>query len=291
MELLNFIPKIETVSFRKRQIHVVRDDLSDKFISGNKFRKLYFLLKKDFLPLKIITSGGVQSNFLLAISRFCFLKKIELVYVVRQIPKFLKENPKGNHKFAKEFGTNFYELEAQIFRNAELRAKIIKDKFSGKNTQFIEFGGAEEETLEGMQSLVENVGFEKNQKIVLPSGTGASSYFLQKVLLDYGKENQVFTVPCVGNSNYLLKQFSHYKGLNSLKFPKIIDNDLKRPFGKVPKEIFDFYYEFLEETGIKLDLLYGSYTLFHFFKNTDFENFYYIHTGGLIGNQSLFSKT
>ncbi|KAA3599353.1 MAG: 1-aminocyclopropane-1-carboxylate deaminase [Calditrichaeota bacterium] len=287
MNLLNFIPQVQTVSFRGRKIHVVRDDLSDKFISGNKFRKLYFLLKKDFLPLKIITSGGIQSNFLLAISRFCFLKKIELVYVVRQIPKFLKENPIGNYKFAKEFGTKFYELETQIFRNSELRDKLIKEKFSGEKALFIEFGGAENKTLEGMQNLVKSVNFVKNLKVILPSGTGSSSYFLQKALLEIGKENEVHTVSCVGNSDYLKKQFSHYKGLVPLKFPVIIENDLKRPFGKVPKEIGDFYFEFLEETGIELDLLYGSYTLFHVLKNTDFNDFCYIHTGGIIGNESL----
>ncbi len=287
MELLNFIPQIQTVIFRGRKIHVVRDDLSDKFISGNKFRKLYFLLKKDFLPLKIVTSGGVQSNFLLAISRLCFLKKIELVYFVRQIPKFLKENPIGNYKFAKEFGTKFYELETQIFRNQELREKNIKESFSWENVQFIEFGGAENETFAGMENLVKVVKFAKKLKIILPSGTGASAYFLQKALLEIGQENEVHTVACVGDSDYLQKQFSHYKGLIPLKFPKVIENDFKRPFGKVPKEIYDFYFEFLEETGIELDLLYGSYTLFHILKNTSFDDFYYVHTGGLVGNESL----
>lgn len=290
MEILNFSPKVETVSFRERKIRIVRDDLSDKFISGNKFRKLYFLLKKDLLPPKIVTSGGVQSNFLLAISRFCFLKKIELVYFVRQIPKSLKNNPVGNFKFAQKFGAKFYEIETQIFRNSELRDKLIKRKFSGENVHFIDFGGAENETLEGMKNLVETVNFSKELKVILPSGTGASAYFLQKALLEIGIENEVHTVACVGNSDYLQKQFSHYKGLVPLKLPKIIENDFKRPFGKLSREIYDFYFEFLVETGIELDLLYGSYTLFHVFKNTDFDDFYYVHTGGVIGNESLIKK-
>lgn len=280
----NFVPQVQEVSFRGTKIKVVRDDLSDKFISGNKFRKLYFLLQKENLPQKIITSGGVQSNFLLAISYFCKMKNIKIIFVTREIPKFLRENPIGNFKSALDFGTDFKQLKTVDFRNVCKRKEIITELATKEQAFLIEFGGAENFTLLGMQNLVAKVNFEPFEKIILPSGTGSSSFFLQKALLEAQKTNKILTVPCVGNSDYLQKEFEIF-GENN--FPEIIENDLKRPFGSVPKEILDFYFEFLEQTKIELDLLYGSYTLYHILKNTKLKSFYYVHTGGILGNRSL----
>lgn len=55
-----------------RDFYVKRDDLIDPYLAGNKYRKLYTLLKTPSNELKtIISYGGTQSNAMLAISAMC----------------------------------------------------------------------------------------------------------------------------------------------------------------------------------------------------------------------------
>ena len=55
-------------SFSSHQVLVKRDDLIDPYISGNKWRKLKYILEKAELEGKshLVTFGGAYSNHLLA---------------------------------------------------------------------------------------------------------------------------------------------------------------------------------------------------------------------------------
>ena len=63
---------ISKIILEGREFLVKRDDLIDPYLAGNKYRKLYKLLKTPKNSLKkIISYGGTQSNAMLAIAAMC----------------------------------------------------------------------------------------------------------------------------------------------------------------------------------------------------------------------------
>ncbi|QKF89023.1 1-aminocyclopropane-1-carboxylate deaminase [Arcobacter cloacae] len=268
---------IEQINFNNQKYFIKRDDLLHKDFSGNKARKFYYFLKNDFLNIKkVISFGSAQSNAMYSLAVLCKIKAWKFDYYVDHIASYLKENPVGNYKYAKEFGMN-----------------IIEDKVPNKFEEeelFISEGGAIKEASFGIEILANEIktwakeNQIKNLKVFLPSGTGTTALYLQKFL-----PFEVITCSCVGDDEYLQKQFLELEKNN---FPTIIKKDKKYHFGKLYKEFYEIHKELLNQTKIEFDLLYDSLGWICLDKyvqnlqNRDFE-ILYIHQGGLLGNISM----
>lgn len=275
---MNYINSpIEQITFNNRQYFIKRDDLLHPDFSGNKARKFYFYLKNNFPDIKkIISHGSAQSNAMYSISVLCKMKNLEFDYYVDHIASFLKEEPIGNYKYALKNGMNIKEEKLPLsFNSDEL---------------FIKEGGALVEASFGIKILAEEIkSWAKENKIeklkiFLPSGTGTTALYLQKYL-----PFEILTCACVGNEEYLKKQFEM---LEQRKHPKILQRLKKYHFGKLYKEFFDIHNELLKQTNIEFDLLYDSLgwiclnNYLNSINNIDF-SILYIHQGGLIGNISM----
>lgn len=272
---------IEKIKFNDLNIFLKRDDLLDNDFSGNKARKFYYFLKNDFPSIKkVISYGSSQSNAMYSLSVLCKLKGWQFDYYVDHIASFLKENPNGNYKAALENKMNIYEKE--------LPKNIAND------TLFISEGGALEEASYGISILAQEIKTwaenEKveNLKVFLPSGTGTTALYLQKYL-----PFEVLTCACVGDEEYLKKQFLHLEKKNH---PTIIKREKKYHFGKLYKELYATYEELLKQTNIEFDLLYdmvGFVTLENYMKKQDKKekiNILYIHQGGILGNVTMLER-
>ena len=213
-----------------------------------------------------------------SLSVLCKLKDWKFDYYVDHIASFLKENPIGNYKFALENGMNI--IESQIPEN------FAKDEL------FISEGGALKEASFGIELLAKEIitwakeNEIKNLKVFLPSGTGTTALYLQKYL-----PFEVLTCACVGDEEYLQKQFEMLEKDN---FPTIIKRKNKYHFGKLYKEFFEIHNLLKEQTNIEFDLLYDSLgwiVLEDYVKNckNNYE-FLYIHQGGIIGNTSMIER-
>ena len=275
---MNYINSpIEQITFNNRQYFIKRDDLLHPDFSGNKARKFYFYLKNNFPDIKkIISHGSAQSNAMYSISVLCKMKNLEFDYYVDHIASFLKEEPIGNYKYALKNGMNIKEEKLPLsFNSDEL---------------FIKEGGALVEASFGIKILAEEIkSWAKENKIeklkiFLPSGTGTTALYLQKYL-----PFEILTCACVGDEEYLKKQFEM---LEQRKHPKILQRLKKYHFGKLYKEFFDIHNELLKQTNIEFDLLYDSLgwiclnNYLNSINNIDF-SILYIHQGGLIGNISM----
>ena len=271
---------IEQVFFNNRKYFIKRDDLLNKDFSGNKARKLFYFLENDFPNIKkIVSHGSAQSNAMYSLSVLCKLKGVDFDYYVDHIASFLKENPSGNYKFALENGMNIKEQK-------------ISTSFE-KDVLFISEGGAVNEAKFGLEILANEIilwaedNNIKNLKVFLPSGTGTTALYLQKYL-----PFEVLTCACVGDDEYLKKQFNLLEKQNH---PTIIKADKKYHFGKLYKEFYDIHKELLEQTNIEFDLLYDSLGWICYEKyinnlsNTNFV-FLYIHQGGILGNISMLQR-
>ena len=270
---------IQEVIFNNQKYFIKRDDLLHQDFSGNKARKFYYFLKNDFSNIKkVISHGSAQSNAMYSLSVLSKLKGWQFDYYVDHIASFLKENPIGNYKFALKNGMNIIENQIpEIFAKDEL---------------FINEGGALKEASFGIELLAKEIidwakiNDIKNLKVFLPSGTGTTALYLQKYL-----PFEVLTCACVGDEEYLQKQFEMLEKDN---FPTIIKRKKKYHFGKLYKEFFEIHNLLKEQTNIEFDLLYDSLgwiVLEDYVKNckNNYE-FLYIHQGGIIGNTSMIER-
>lgn len=271
---------IEQITFNKQKYFIKRDDLLDVDFSGNKARKFYYFLKNDFPQIKkIVSSGSAQSNAMYSLSVLCKLKNLEFDYYVDHIASFLKENPSGNYQSALKNKMNIKEEPLPL---------TFED-----DTLYINEGGAVKEASYGIEILANEIKIWakenkiENLKVFLPSGTGTTALFLQKYL-----PFEVISCACVGNEEYLEKQFNQ---LETKNHPTIIKTEKKYHFGKLYKEFYEIHNELLHQTNIEFDLLYDSLGWICFEKyvnNLQDKNFQflYIHQGGILGNISMLKR-
>ena len=210
---------IEKINFNNQKYFVKRDDLLHHDFSGNKARKFFYYLINDFPNIKrVVSHGSSQSNAMYSLSVLCKIKNWKFDYYVDHTASFLKENPVGNYKQAIENGMNIKEEKLPNFFDDE--------------TLFISEGGAVKEASFGIEILANEIKIWakenniENLKIFLPSGTGTTALYLQKFL-----PFEVITCSCVGDGEYLKKQFemlekkqssNNYKIRKEIPFWKII---------------------------------------------------------------------
>ena len=275
---MNYINSpIEEIYFNNKKYFIKRDDLLHKDFSGNKARKFYYFLKNDFKKItKVVSHGSAQSNAMYSLSVLCKIRNWEFDYYVDHIADYLKCNPIGNYDEAINNGMN-----------------IIEDKIPtiiDSNTLFIPEGGALTEASFGIKILAEEIiswakeTNTKDLKIFLPSGTGTTALYLQKYL-----PFEVLTCACVGDSQYLKKQFFELEEDNH---PRILSLEKKYHFGKLYKEFYEIHKELKKQTNIEFDLLYDSkgWICVNKYLLNEKNSILYIHQGGIIGNVSMLQR-
>ncbi len=278
---MNLNSPIEKYSFDGYSFYLKRDDLLHQDFSGNKARKFYYFLQNDFPNItKLVSYGSAQSNAMYTLSVLAKMKGWEFEYYVDHIAQYLKENPHGNYENALENGMH-------IIVGQDVPPLM------DKNTLLIEEGGRQKEAEFGIKVLAkEIIEWQKENdvdelNIFLPSGTGTTALFLQKYL----PHNTVYTTACVGDEEYLKKQFSELES-NEKYHPSILSLDKKHHFGKLYRENYKIWLKLQQQTGVVFDLLYdplGWRTLIAhpevFSKPT-----LYIHQGGVLGNESMLPR-
>ncbi len=276
-----FNSKVDEIELNNQKYFVKRDDLLDNDFGGNKARKFHYFLNQDLSKYKkIISHGSIQSNAMYSLSVLAKLKNLKFEYYVKNVPSYLMENPNGNY------------LEA-IKNGMVLKFEDLKDDFL-EDELFIAEGGAVREAKYGLEILaIEIKDWVKEKKIdklkiFLPSGTGTTALYLQKYL-----PFEVLTCSCVGDDEYLEKQFNMLENTNH---PKIFEKPKKYHFGKLYKEFYLKHLELLEKTGIEFDLLYDSLGWIVFenyinnFEQKEEYTFLYIHQGGVLGNKTMLDR-
>ena len=269
---------VNQIEFNGFQYYVKRDDLLHKDFSGNKARKFYYFLENDFEGIKkVVSHGSAQSNAMYSLSVLCRLRNWDFDYYVDHIADYLKDNPIGNYKEALKNGMNILEKSLPVIDESD--------------TLFINEGGAIKEASYGLKILALEINnWAKTNKIddlkiFLPSGTGTTALFLQKYL-----DFEVLTCTCVGDEEYLEKQFDQ---LSKDNHPRVLDRFKKYHFGKLYKEFYDIHKELKKQTNIEFDLLYDSLgwlCIQEYKKNNPKADIIYIHQGGLLGNISMLQR-
>ncbi|RAX54842.1 hypothetical protein CCY99_01415 [Helicobacter sp. 16-1353] len=268
---------VESYTYEGIKYLIKRDDLISSEINGNKAYKFYFLLDKDFK--NIVSFGGNQSNAMLAISFLAKYKNANFTYFTRALSSYLENNINGNLKIALENGMQlrFYNQQNDFI------------SFAKKNNAiFIPQGGAMSEAEIGIIELGKNIVNLNLEHLCVfySSGTGTSSLFLQKYLKQYNID--VWTTACVGNKEYLKKQFSNLTNDKSIH-PNIIMPKEKFPFAKPHISLLEIYKKW-KNIGVEFDLLYDCVMWKAIMDNKNrfqkYKNLLFLHSGGTSGNES-----
>ncbi len=276
----------EKKSFDKQTLYIKRDDLLSAEFSGNKARKFYYFLEKDFPKVKkVLSYGSSQSNAMYSLSVLAKIKGWKYNYYVDHLSSYLEENPHGNYKYSLENG-----MKIHVGRDLP---------FPTKDELLIEEGGRQKEAEYGIDLLAKEILEWKEEQeidelnVFLPSGTGTTTLFLAKSFSVGMPPSRptVYTVPCVGDAEYLKKQFLMLEE-NEDFHPKILTPSKKRHFGKLYRESYNIWLKLREEMGIEFDLLYDPHGWLTLLENPEILKTptLYIHQGGLIGNESMLAR-
>ena len=288
---LNFPSPIQIITFENHTFYLKRDDLIHPDFSGNKARKFYYFLTHDFPHInKIVSYGSAQSNAIYSLSVLAKMRGWKFEYYVDHIADYLKANPKGNYKAALENG--------MVIREQGVGSR---EQF-GEEVLFVEEGGRQKEAEYGIRLLAQEI-FEWQKEtgieelnVFLPSGTGTTALFLQKSLLQLLPPTsyllpKVYTTPCVGDNEYLKKQFSMLEADENYH-PTILSLPKKYHFGKLYRENYEIWLKLQQQTGVVFDLLYDPLGWRTLLAHTQVlsKPVIYIHQGGVLGNESMLPR-
>ena len=279
---------VENLLFRGQPFHLKRDDHIHPNFSGNKARKFHYFLDHDFPTIHTVRSyGSSQSNAMFSLSVLAKMRGWRFEYHVDHVSDYLRDNPHGNYAAALANGM-------QIMVGRGLPSPT-------NNVLWIEEGGRQREAEYGIKILAQEIlDWQQEQgvdplDVFLPSGTGTTALYLQKAMVGEGAPRptsvRVYTTPCVGDAEYLRKQFAMLES-DPRYHPTVLELPKKYHFGKLYREFYEIWIELHQHTGVEFDLLYdpkGWMTLMAHRSRLG-AHVMYLHQGGLKGNESMLPR-
>ena len=273
------VQKLEITPFNN--LFVKRDDLKDPYISGNKWRKLKYILKKARSQNKshLITFGGAYSNHLVATAATAARLGLKSTAFVRG-----EEVKNEMLLLCKLFGMNLIFTDRENYKDK--KALFNKHFSHDGNTYFVDEGGASAEAVIGCTEIIDELT-DSYDHIFCAAGTGTTAAGLLKGIQKHGLKTKLHIVPVLKNGSFIKDEI-----LNYTPYSENLILHLNYHFGgyaKTTPELFDFIKLFTAKTGLLLDPVYTA-KMFYAITDLQKQNFINakdkilaIHTGGLLG--------
>jgi 1-aminocyclopropane-1-carboxylate deaminase len=282
-EIFSPIHQIEDKLFDERglKVFIKRDDLIHPIISGNKWRKLKYLLKQAQAENKIhlVTFGGAYSNHLLATAAAAAKLGFKSTGFVRG-----EEVNNDTLFLCRLHGMNLIFTDRDSYRD---KPTLFNKYFSGDtHAFFIDEGGASSLAAKGCSELVNELT-DTYDHVFCACGTGTTAAGIINGLSEHKLSTQFHGIPVLKNGAFLRKDIDPY-----LERP--IEYHLHTAYhfggyGKVSDGLLEFVKQFVASTGILIDPVYTGkmlYALYDLAAKGNFEpgsRILAIHTGGVWG--------
>lgn len=230
------------------EFDMLRDDLIHPIVSGNKWRKLKYIIEhiKNGEYKRLVTFGGAYSNHLVATAFAGKYFGIETHAFVRG-----DEVRPSNHyeNICIENDMKLHHVSRSEYRYKE---NLFNDMFgNSKDTLFIDEGGDHPDALIGCAEILDEL--EKTYDIIILSlGTGTTAEGLVKEINNRNLPTRLFGISSLKNNFELDRKLSKY---NSSSY-KIFHDFHRGKYAKSDSELIDFIQTFHKETGIKTDTVY-----------------------------------
>ena len=283
MKLLEHkIPIVEIPIESKVRLFIKREDLTHPEISGNKYWKMFYnvkkYLEKEVSERKIITFGGAFSNHIAAAAALGNEFGIKTLGVIRgnELEDSWQENP--TLFSAHQNGMSFRFVTRETYRYKEKMMKELQEEFP--EALVIPEGGTNENAVEGIQYML-NDETKEFDYICSAVGTGGTVSGLSKFAQPHQK---VIGFKAVKDNSLE----NRIKNL-SKKDNFILIDASDGGFGKITDENVRFINEFYQYFGIVLEPVYTGKMLRKIFEMID-EGYFpenskilAFHTGGVQG--------
>lgn len=263
------------------QLWVKRDDLIDPFISGNKWRKLKYILADAIAKNKnhLITFGGAYSNHLVATAAAASRNGLQATAFVRG-----EEVMNEMLTLCKLFGMKLIFVTREHYRQKEL---LFEQHFGHtQNTYFINEGGASEEAVRGCAEIIDELT-ETYDYIFCAAGTGTTVAGLLSGINNKKLATEIHVIPVLKGGVFIATEIKRYE--NEVKNLRIHTDYHFGGYAKTTPELIKFIKEFTATTGLLVDPVYTGkmfYAIYDLVRNNKLKKdakILAIHTGGLLG--------
>ncbi|MFD2162901.1 1-aminocyclopropane-1-carboxylate deaminase/D-cysteine desulfhydrase [Paradesertivirga mongoliensis] len=262
------------------RVYLKRDDLIHPFISGNKWRKLKYLLQKANLANKnhLVTFGGVWSNHLIATACAAAKSGLKSTGIVRGEPINT-----DSLALCRLFGMKLIFADRERYRDKQRLFNLYFQ--DDPDALFINEGGYSEEAAKGCAELVEELDQDYDH-IFCACGTGATAAGIINGL------RQQHSSSCLHAITVLKGDFLKDEIDRLLLAPSDFSFHSDYHFGgyaKTTPALINFIADFASHTGILIDPVYTGKMMFALFDIARKDLFLpgskilAIHTGGLFG--------
>ena len=276
------IPIIEISIGKKARLFIKREDLTHPEISGNKYWKMFYnvkkYLEKEVSDRKIITFGGAFSNHIAAAAALGKEFGIETLGIIRgdELENSWQENP--TLSLAHQNGMTFRFVTRETYRDKEILMKNLQEEFP--ESLVVPEGGTNENAVEGIQFML-NEETQDFDYLCSAIGTGGTLSGISKFAEEHQK---VLGFKAVKDESLEKKILNFSKRQNFTIFDATDGG-----FGKITDENIRFINKFYQDFGIVLEPVYTGKMLRKIFELIEEDYFpedskiLAFHTGGLQG--------
>ncbi|MFN3871613.1 MAG: 1-aminocyclopropane-1-carboxylate deaminase/D-cysteine desulfhydrase [Ignavibacterium sp.] len=302
VNLANIPTPLEIVKYQNKKFLMKRDDLTGCELSGNKVRKLEYIIA-DAIKNKadiIFTCGGEQSNHArattIAARKFGMPVKLFLWGSDRKIPS-------GNLFLNKMYGAEILYLNKNDYEKVNDIMQYQREKLLRKNINayVIPEGGSTATGIFGyfnfIIELMKQIDFKKIKGIVTASGTGGTSAGMLAAISYLNLDLQVVAVNVLYSKEVITKKILALAEALNLEYDLnteiksenliVLDGYSEEGYKNISEDKIKLIRNFAAETGILFDPAYTGKAFVAYQENYLSRNlgmkYIFVHTGGLFG--------
>jgi 1-aminocyclopropane-1-carboxylate deaminase len=265
---------------KRVRVFVKRDDLCHADISGNKFRKLKYILEDAKKEKKntLLTFGGAFSNHIRAVAEAGYLFGFKTVAYIRG--EELHQGSNSTLAYAHERGMELIFVSREDYRNKEKLAQMHDE-----TCYVIPEGGSSKLALSGVSELIDENLENDFTHICTAVGTGGT---MAGLLSNMNFEGEILGFAVLKDAEFLKNDIMNLLGKKETPISLQLDYNFGG-YAKHTPELINFCLEFEKKHNIPLEqiytgkMMYGFYDLVqkNHFKSDD--KIMLLHTGGLQG--------
>ncbi len=306
LSLANIPTPLQEVEFNGTKLLIKRDDYTGTELTGNKIRKLEYLLyqaKKDKCDY-LFTCGGDQSNHARATAIAGAAQGIKSKLFLWGQKKKVSE---GNLFLDEVLGAEIEYFKKKDYLDVKNAMKAEAERMlkEGKRAMIIPTGGSNELGMWGyikfVEELAKQTDLSKIKGIVLANGSGGTAAGIMAGLSLNGIKAKVFGVNVFDKAKEagetireLFEACSDKYELNisfDSSLLELLDDYSTEGYKNITPDKLEVIKSFARQTGIFLDPTYTGKAFFAyndlFLKEKKNKGILFLHTGGIYG---IFSK-
>ncbi|MFA5244804.1 MAG: pyridoxal-phosphate dependent enzyme [Pedobacter sp.] len=289
LEIYSPVEEIRNALLTDKQIElfVKRDDMIHPFISGNKWRKLKYILKEALEKNKkhLVTFGGVYSNHLLATACAAAKFGFKSTGIVRG-----EEVSNQTLMLCNLFGMKLIFTDRESYKHKE---ELFEKYFRQDITAFfINEGGAGLAAVKGCSELTDEL-INTYDHIFCAAGTGTTAAGILSGIERNKLSTKLNVVPVLKGANFLEDDIKNFSGSKEFNFHAGYHFG---GYAKTEPILINFIKTFCSSTGILIEPVYTGkmfYAVYDLISKDQFapgSKILAVHTGGLSGIAGMTKK-